>query len=309
MLTQKFSLFRNIKNFPRKSAGTMIPRTRTWRNLWTTLAACVMACTAFGCNFLISQSKSDSFSDRLLNPVVAPRDAIEIEVYYVDRRFGDSFIGDHLWSSLHSVHAIDTKSAAHLNDDGFLVGMSASRPPRELSVLMSDSDEKDPTRRRWMQKYTIPAGQEMMLVASAIPDGTVIQRKTSDGEASPIELVLARSVFKVRAEKVEDGWTRLVIIPEIQYGRNAARAVATERDWIYQDRQQALTLYEDRITAELNEQEILVIGMQQVDESRIARHFFSADPGNGLQRLMMIRISGMTKIEPERQNFQTQRLN
>ena len=289
-------------NFPELSAH-MNSATRTWKTCRLLTAVCLLTCVAASCNLLVSDQQKDAGKNRLLAPVIGPQDAIEIEVYYVDRRVGDSFIGESLWSALHRVNAIDGDSAAHLNDDGFRIAMSASRPPRELTVLMWDSDEQDPTRREWRQQYTIPAGQEMTLIASEIPNGTIVRRKNLDGETHAIETNQARSVFRIQADKVEDGWTRLVVIPEIQYGRNAARPVPKESEWIYHEGQQAMTFYEDRITAELNEQEILVLGLQAESQAALAGHFFQADPTSGLERLILIRITGMSHIEPVRQEY------
>ncbi|TWT51609.1 hypothetical protein KOR42_34970 [Thalassoglobus neptunius] len=263
------------------------------------LLAVILIAGGAGCTALFPDSAK---TQHRLPPLVGPRNAIEIEVYFVDRRKGDPMIGDRLWSSLHSVHTLDPDSARQLEDDGFRVAMSASRPPRPLAVLMSLSDENDPTRRVVMQRYTIPAGQETLVVASEIPDGTVIQRPGQDS-SRPLEMRLGRAIFRIQADKVEDGWTRLVVIPEIQHGPMAARPTPREQDWIYQESQQRVTLYSDRITAELNEQEILALGLGSREEGDIGQHFFVADSENGLERLILIRISGMSRIEPVRSDL------
>ena len=67
------------------------------------------------------------------------------------------------------------------------------------------------------------------------------------------------------------------------------------------DRQrQAMTLFENRLSAELNVGEILVIGMTEDGQGKMGSHFFHSDKLNGLQRIMMIRIADIQSIEPQR---------
>ncbi len=277
----------------------MASSTRTWKSCFL-LSVCLWVCGVTGCTLLFPESNVQKKSKSILKPIVSAREAIAIEVYFVDRRIGDPLIGDTLWESLQTVSSIDHKTRTKLEEDGFRVGLSASRPPRPLQTLMSLSNQQDPTRRAVVQPYMIPSGQETWLVARAIENGTEVVRRPLNAEPQTISVDQGQAIFKVQASSEEDGWAKLVVIPEIQHGLNTLKPTATDSQWTLRDRKQAITLFEDRLSAELNVGEFLVIGMTKDGEGKLASHFFQSDQANGLQRLMMIRIADIRTIEPER---------
>ncbi|QDT34888.1 hypothetical protein [Thalassoglobus polymorphus] len=276
----------------------MTSSARTWKSCFL-LSVCLWVCSGAGCTLLFPESNVQTKSKSILKPIVSAREAIAIEVYFVDRRIGDPLIGDTLWESLQSVSSIDQKTRAKLDEDGFRVGLSASRPPRPLQTLMSMSNGQDPTRRAVVQPYMIPSGQEAWLVSRGIDDGTEIVRRPLNGEPQTVTISQGQALFKVQASSEEDGWAKLVIIPEIQHGQSSLKPTATASQWTLRDRKQAITLFEDRLSAELNVGEFLVIGMTKDGEGKLASHFFQSDQTNGLQRLMMIRVVDIRTIEPE----------
>lgn len=253
-----------------------------------------------GCSLLFPEPLTKREVNSPLKPLVAPREAIALEVYFVDRRIGDPLVGDSLWESLHSVSSMDPETRKRLQRDGFRVAMSSSRPPRPLQVLMALSDGNDPTRRAVVQPYMIPSGQETWIVSRSIEDGTLIRRQPLDGREQTFEIQGGQALFKVQASHVEDGWARLVIIPEIQHGQDTLKPTANETEWTLRNRRQAVTLYEDRLSAELNLGEILVIGMHDHADGKIAGQFFQGESSQGLRRLMLIRVADMRTIEPQR---------
>ncbi len=273
--------------------------TWTWKSCLIGFV-CILACAASGCSLLFPQTTSKTAVKSPLKPLVAPRQAITLEVYFVDRRIGDPLIGETLWGSLHSVNSIDPETRERLREDGFRVAMSAARPPRPLQALMALSVENDPTRRSISQTYMIPSGQETWIVCRPIESGTSITRQPLEGQSQTFEVNKGQALFKIQASRVEDGWANLVIIPEIQHGQSSLKPTATNTEWTLRDRRQAITLFEDRLSAELNVGEILVVGMTNDADGKMASHFFHSDKSNGLQRLMMIRIADMRIVEPER---------
>ncbi len=273
--------------------------TWTWKSCLLGFV-CALTCAASGCSLLFPETTSQTAVKSPLKPLVAPRQAITLEVYFIDRRIGDPLIGETLWDSLHSVSSIDPETRRRLRDDGFRVAMSAARPPRALQVLMALSDENDPTRRAVVQHYMIPSEQETWIVCRQVENGTSVTRRPLEGGARTFEVNQGQAIFKVKASRVEDGWANLVIIPEIQHGQSSLKPTATSTEWTLRDRRQAITLFEDRLSAELNVGEILVVGMTDDGAGKLASHFFHSDKSNGLQRLMMIRIADMRSVEPHR---------
>lgn len=262
--------------------------------------ACILACAVSSCTLLFPESEQKQTVQSPLKPLVSTREAIALEVYFLDRRVGDPLIGDSLWESLHSVSSIDAKTRERLISDGFRIGMSASRPPRPLQVLMNLSDGRDPTRRAEVKSYMVFSDHETHIACRSISEKSLISRRPLEGEPQTFEIERGEALFKIQVSRVEDGWAKLVVIPELQFGQNSLKPTATVSEWTLADRRQAVTLFEDRFSAELNVGEILVIGMIDRANDRMAGHFFSTDELNGLQRLMMIRIADIRKITPQR---------
>lgn len=223
-----------------------------------------------------------------------------MEVYFIDRRIGDPLIGDSLWESLHSVSSLDTTTRTRLLQDGFRIGMSASRPPRSLQVLMNHSDENDPTRRAEVKSYMVFSDHQTLIACRDIENGTSVHRLPLEGEPQTFVVNQGFTLFKVQVSRVEDGWAKLVVIPEIQHGSNTLKPTATDSAWTLSDRRKAVTLFENRFAAELNVGEILVLGMTRDGQGKMASHFFHSDKVNGLERLMMIRIADIRTVNPQR---------
>jgi hypothetical protein len=265
--------------------------------LWTFLI--LLAAGVSGCAFFSSSLTGRSFVDSKLHPLVGPREAIDLEIYYVDRRIGDPLVGEGLWSTLHEVTALEPDVRAQLHQDGFRFAMSSSRPPRILQSLMRPTGFNDPTRRVLMQRYTVPSGQETLMMTSRIAEGEVLKRDTR-AATQVVELQNGKGLFRLRAERIEDGWARLVITPEIRHGRNVLRPKPTDQDWTFDQSQDAVTFHDDRLAAEVNVGEILVLGLMPGGDEKVARHFFRSAEEPGTERLLLIRVADMRKVEPIR---------
>jgi hypothetical protein len=273
--------------------------TRMW-NRCLFLFVCIFACGICSCNALFPEAKQQTTVQSPLKPIVSSRDAIALEVYFIDRRIGDLLIGDSLWESLHSVSSIDVTTRNRLDSDGFRIGMSASRPPRPLQSLMNLSDENDPTRRAEVKSYMVFSDHQTLVACRDIESGTQVQRIPLEGESQSFVVNDGFTLFKIQVSRVEDGWAKLVVIPEIQHGQNSLKPTATDSSWTLSDRRQSVTLFEDRFSAELNVGEILVLGMTKDGQGKMASHFFHSDKSNGLERLMMIRIADIRTVNPQR---------
>lgn len=273
--------------------------TRTWIRS-SSLLASLFVCVVYGCSALFPEQNQQTNVQSPLKPIVDSRDAIALEVYFLDRRRGDPIIGDTLWESLHSVSSMDAATRKRLTGDGFRIGMSAARPPRPLQVLMNLSDENDPTRRSEVRSYMVFSDHQTLVACRQIEDGTNITRIPLEGATQSFVVRDGLAVFNIQVSRVEDGWAKLVVIPEIQHGKNMLKPTATEANWTLTDRKNTVSLFENRFSAELNIGEIIVLGMTEDAEDRIASHFFLSDKHNGLERLMMIRIADIRSISPQR---------
>lgn len=249
-----------------------------------------------GCAALFKEDAPPPRENPLLKPIVAPRDAIELEVHFVERRIGDPLIGNSLWGTLQEINSLSPETRDQLAADGFRFGMSPSRPPRALQSLITQSPDRETTGKSVSRKYTVPSGQETLLYVSEIPNQTPIVRK-SRGVKETVEAMDARSVLRVKAERVDDGWTRLVITPEIRYGQDTMRAIPDNDQFLFRQGQKAMTFYEDVLSAELNIGEMVVLGLASDSPDSLAKHFFRSDVTRGTEMLILLRVSDMREVE------------
>ena len=264
---------------------------------WIKVGCLTLAIAFVGCESLLPHAPDGHTSASILHPLAAPRNAIDLEVYFVTRPAGDPLMGEGFWRSLHSLSTMDQLSLESLDKHGFRFAMSPSRPPRELQSLMALSDERDPARRAVLRRYTLPSGQETVLLTSVVPDGTEIDESLSSGHVQET-LHHARCLMRLRAERVDDSWVKIDIVPEIHHGRHTVRPRPLGDDWVYDQGQNSIVFYDDRLTAELNVGEILVLGFDANDPDPLAGHFFRGNPEDGIEGLLLIRVAGLKEIEP-----------
>ncbi|WP_437185984.1 hypothetical protein SH668x_003111 [Planctomicrobium sp. SH668] len=266
---------------------------------FTTLVLLIMMIGQDGCTLIQPDPSILSTSKPILPPIVDSRDTIDLEVIFIDRRIGDPLIGDGLWSSLSGVSAVNSENRANLKAEGFRFGMASSRLPRQLQSLLKMSDEEDPNRRIAPQRYTVPSGQEAVVMVSSVPDGTPLVLK-GDAEARINELNNAQCLLRVTAKRVDDNWAKLTILPEVRHGSKLLRPIATDQSWQLNETQSHLPFYQHRISAELNTGEVVAIGLDPATPDGLASCFFRSDISSGLERLILIRVVDMRKVNPVR---------
>lgn len=235
-----------------------------------------------------------------LPPLVKPRDAIELEVYIVDRTVGDPLIGTGLWGSLHDLTSLPPEVQARLESQGIRVAMSPARPPRSLQALLSLSSGDDPTRRTLYHRIVIPAGQPTLIPVTILdseaevdlPSGTGTRRK---------KIHHGNCQLQIQADKIADGWATLEVLPVIQHGDEMLRPRATPEEWVFEQGQQTITLYDHRFNVELNEGELIVLGLHHEGENSVGEHFFRGQwKGIPIERHLILRLRSMHRVQPVR---------
>lgn len=272
---------------------------RVW--IFLAIAGCLfLAIGNGGCQLMIPDSTEMTVSKSPLKPIVEPRDVIDIEVFFVDRHIGDPLIGDSLWSSLFPISSLENENRQRLTEDGFRCAMSPSRPPRSLQSLFALSNDQDPTRRVIPRRYTVPSGQETLLMISSPPNGTPVTLKHDSG-TKQLELNDSHCLLRLSAKYVEEGWVNISLFPEIRHGANALRAIATNEDWQFREQQQSIPLYQHRLSADLNVGEVIILGLEPNAPDSLASRFFRADLSQGIERLILIRVLETRQVKPVRE--------
>src|SRR5690606_29319211 len=103
------------------------------------------------------------------------------------------------------------------------------------------------------------AGESTLLEVGPLA-GSRIVPSSDKAHPSPLQVTDARCVVRMHAERVQDGWIRLTLLPEIHHGENRVRAVATDRAYAYRASQEIEQYFDQQFALEMNRGEYVVIG-------------------------------------------------
>jgi hypothetical protein len=259
-------------------------------------------CALEGCMILKIDHKQ-SASKPVLPPLVAPKDALTLEVYYIERGAGDALIGESLWRQLDEVGAVKSQEVrSRLRSAGLRVGLAGTNPPQALraaAVEQRSASERGPGA---MQKVSLLAGQETTIEAAIIDQSFQLRTHGAAGErVTPYDE--ARCILRISGERQQDGWVRLHVHPELHHGATTFRSSAQDGDWKLKQGQKIDQLYEQRFDVELNLGEMVVVGpLGEESDSIGARFFRTGEPPAASERVLVIRVADVQQIEPVRSN-------
>lgn len=253
-----------------------------------------------GCQSLFQQDEHAAEVDvagQLLKPLPSLRDGIRLDVFRVDRHIGDPRIGESMWKSVSQGGSLEPAAVRTLHSHGFRFGTVPANPPVSVQALILDPSSSE-SERTLHESFPFPAGEQAILNIVDFPEGMEISIPGPDG-TRPLTLYQAKGVFRVRADKIEEGWARLEVIPEIHHGEMINRPVAGEREWIMRHSQAVEPLYMLKFHVELNRGEMAVVGLQESSELPLGRWFFRSRMERGLERVMMIRLADVFTVQAE----------
>lgn len=239
---------------------------------------------------------------QLLKPIPQMRDGIRLDVFRVDRHVGDPRIGESMWKVISQGGSLDPTTIRSLDENGFRFGTVPANPPIALQSLILNSSSKPESsntgERTIHQSFAFPTGQNAILDIMQLPEGLEVVIPGPEGNR-PLTLHSARAILRVFAEKIEDGWARLEIVPEIHHGEVLNRPLAGEREWVMGHSQAVEPLYQLKFHLELNRGEMAVIGLKDQVKTPIGRWFFRNQIEGALERVMMIRLADVFAVQAE----------
>ena len=148
---------------------------------------------------------------------------------------------------------------------------------QEFTLLSGDSAELDAASYSEPIDFEIPS-----------PQGNHARRYDS-----------ARCVLRVSAERDQEGWVRLQVLPEIHHGDSQVRPIALDQQWTLKKSQEVDELYEQRLDVQLNLGEILVLGAARNEPGSIGNLFFTDGKSvSGVERVVVIRVTGTKTVDP-----------
>jgi hypothetical protein len=262
----------------------------------------VACCALEGCTILKIDHKQ-SASKPVLPPLVAPKDALTLEVYYIERGAGDALIGESLWRQLDEAGAIKSQEVrSRLRTAGLRVGLAGTNPPQALRAAAAEQRSASERGPGAMRKVSLLAGQETTIEAAIIDDAFQVRTRGTAGErVTPY--AGARCILRISGERQQDGWVRLHVHPELHHGAKTFRSSAQDGDWKLHQGQKIDQLYEQRFDVELSLGELVVLGPLGDEPDTIGARFFrTGEPPAASERVLVIRVADVQQIDPIRSN-------
>ncbi len=281
---------------------------RRWRAIARTLVAPVLMLAILGlvsgCSLFSLTKKDNGDTIDRLPAISSHRDTIQLEVVFIERPVNDPLIGRVLWQEVDQVGALPPETRAALKRHGFKIGHISSSPPRALQTLLGltsefgDSQLSEKGAQLIGRRVVLQSGTGTEIQASPLYSTCSFPMLETEGGTSAREFRNARCVLRLSAQREQDGWANLTFLPEIHHGGVHSRPAATPLGWQLRTTQEIEKLYDLKFALNLSLGEMVVITADSESDSIGHRFFLGTDHEAKLQRLLVVRLADMRKIEP-----------
>lgn len=268
---------------------------RRWQPFLAVLAGlCVFA----GCSLFPSGDPVKNLELRRpsLPPIQTSYDAVQLEVFFVDRPADDPLLGQTLWREVDQIAAIPAETRENLQLNGFQIGHSGSSPPeavqRLLGLVTDYASNENATGKQMMGlRKRLPPGVETEVQASEPIEKC--QVKIVEGpRTKAFDYDQMRCVFRLKSTRLRDGWIRIDFQPEIHHGELRVRHTPTDDGWAFQNRQKVDVRHAQHFSLTMNVGEIAIITAAPDHPESMGDRFFRRDDDGGMkQRLLIVRVA------------------
>jgi len=273
------------------------------------IALCAMA--ACGCALFQSGLDMVAFWPTKLNtpenplpPLRPARDAMQIEIVFVERPVGDPLLGNRLWSDIDKL-AVAGDELDSLKRLGLRVGNAGMTPCPALEQMLEltgDPVEKSESKTRPPVQtiFLSPSGESPIETNSRtkctvdVPTLAGVKEKTYEN---------FKSELRMTAHRLQDGWARLEFVPEIHFGVQRVRPIpsAAGSEWEPKDTQEVDSLMTQKFSVKLQVGEMVLITTDAAGKPHSFGHqaFVKEDPQRDpIQRVLVVRLANMSRIDP-----------
>jgi hypothetical protein len=247
-------------------------------------------------------------SSNTLPPLLPSRDALQIDLIFVERPVGDPLLGKSLWSQIDQVGAVSTTEAESLKRLGLRIGNAGESICPTLEQILRESEPADTPSsdtRISVKKETlcIGPGVSSPITTNSLAKCTIDVPTVSGTKQENFENF--RSVLRLTAHHLQDEWARLEFVPEVDFGqerlRPATASAGLQSVWQPTMSQEVETLLAQRFSTKLHVGEMVAITADAPENPRLfgTRAFVREQPGNGqMQRVLLVRLSNMSRVDP-----------
>ena len=282
--------------------------------------------TAAGCSIFDPPAVTQTTAKKIPQLRPAPG-SIQLDAVYVERPIGDSLLGDELWRYVDQVAAVDAEARGPLRKNGFRVGLVGANPPPALQKMLglksdfASEPEAEQAKRLTGRRFFLVSGTDTEIQVSPTYPSCAI-RIDRAGQSVPMQFEQAVCKFRIRAERMQDGWARLEFIPQVYHGTPHDRRVVGAAGWQFQIGQESETFLVQRFNVKLCTGEMAVVTCEDEAAGTLGHLFFrgpaalrppGADEGGSsavesaaaearmeypVQRLLIVRLAGMDMNSP-----------
>ncbi len=282
--------------------------------------------TLAGCHLFRDAEQELVENTHTLRPIPPSRDAIVLELIFIDRPLNDPDLGERLWNHVDQIGSRSPNLQSRLKKNDIRVGQVAATPPPILQeMLQSSSEFYDRTHASQMDSARdgIHADQTMVndmhrasIQPLVLPAGTSTNIQTSqpyshctlvirdDEDADIREYKHAQGVLRLTVERQQDGWAKLKFLPQLHHDNVSLRPSPTDDgdDWQFRHGQRIDSLYPLQFEVELNVGEMAIMSVDNrndySNEGSLGRHFFITSTSDEMmQRLIVVRLADMQKLK------------
>lgn len=300
--------------------------TRPGFNAYTRIAFCLLATlpVATGCTLLTLTSdmtkmfssmgkpvsledidSSQTASKTVLPPLRNSREAIQLDLFVVERPLHDPLMGARLWDEISEVGNLGIEVKQSIDANGFRIGNCSSSPPLALQKMCglsskeSTGSSSNDNNQLHIRRIAVIKGIENEVQTNyAVPELTTV----IDDHGHTREKTYQDALCKLRlnAEKLESGWVRVTFLPEIHHGENKYRQVPTAdgNAWMGRTTQNIDPMFSQQFSIDLRKDEFAVITGRQSDGTTLGQNFFFVKQNDDwrFQRMLVVRVSRSTTV-------------
>ncbi len=250
--------------------------------------------------------------------------SIKLDAVYVERPLGDALLGPDLWRYVDQVGAVEAEARSRLRRNGLRVGIAGANPPVALQKMLGlksdfayEPEAEEAKQLVGQSSYLMSGGETEIQVSPLYPECTVQIERAGESRTASFEDAICK--FRIRAERLKDGWARLEFIPQVDHGTAHNRRVVGEAGWMYKTGQENETFFLERFSVKLCTGNMVVITCVDDSADTLGQLFFRGPaalrpprnpddptdppaesmPEYPVQRLLIVRLAGMDTGIPE----------
>ena len=252
--------------------------------------------TLTGCSLFPTDDAVSKVESRrpALPPIRAARNAIQLEVLFVERPSDDPLLGPMLWREVDQITAIPAETRELLQQNGFRVGhVGSSLPPTVQTLLgiVGKDDVGGNAKPLVGSRKSLPPGMDTEVQTGEERESCELKIVQGD-QVSRHDYQFARSLFRLKSARLQDGWVRIDFQPEIHHGENRVRHTPTDEGWAFRSRQNVDARHAHQFSLTMNVGELALITAAPDQPESMGDLFFCRDDhGIKKQRVLIVRVA------------------